>query len=55
MGYEYRNSWGKIMNSTLKYKYENVNAKYYGEVKEYKLSKEELEKHLNSLYRNKVR
>lgn len=54
MGYEYKNSWGKVMDSTLKYKYENVNQKYYGEVKEYKMNKKELEKHLENLYRGKI-
>ena len=53
MGYEYKNSWGKVISTELKYKYENVNAKLYGEVKEYKLSKEELEKELERIYRGK--
>lgn len=53
MGYSYKNSWGKVMNSSLKYKYENVNAKHYGEVKEYKLSKEELEKELKRIYKGR--
>ena len=53
MGYEYKNSWGKIVNTELKYKYENVNARHYSDVKEYKLSKEELEKELERIYRGK--
>lgn len=52
MSCKYKNSWGK-MSSDLKYTYENVNAKYYGEVKEYKLNKEELEKELKRIYRGK--
>lgn len=44
---------GKVMDSTLKYKYENVNTKHYGEVKEYKLSKEELEKELKRIYKGR--
>ena len=38
MGYKYKNSWGKVVDTELKYKYENVNAKHYGEVKEYKMN-----------------
>lgn len=53
MGYEYKNSWGKVMDSSLKYKYENVNAKHYGDVKEYKLSKEELSEYLKKFDRGK--
>ena len=41
------------MDSTLKYTYENVNQKHYGEVKEYKLSEEELEKKLKRIYKGK--
>ena len=29
MGYKYKNSWGKVVDTELKYKYENVNAKYF--------------------------
>lgn len=54
MGYKYKNSWGKVVDTELKYKYENVNAKHYGEVKEYKMNKKELEKHLEDLYRGKI-
>ena len=52
MGYKYKNSWGKVVDTELKYKYEN--AKHYGEVKEYKMNKKELEKHLEDLYRGKI-
>ncbi len=41
------------MNSSLKYEYENLNAKHYGEVKEYKLNKEELEKELKRIYKGR--
>ncbi|MGL5767291.1 MAG: hypothetical protein ACRCX8_16790, partial [Sarcina sp.] len=49
----YKNTWGKEVDISLKYTYENVNKKHNGECISYKLTKEELYKEIDRLNRGK--